>query len=168
MHCNLQVKQKVPLCTGLCSCSYFVYVTVPWLKSKFRGPSHLLVHNLGTFHLDFFSKEKECREFALKSTADLPVKIKHTPCFSPLGWMVVSSLYMSRLINLKIHNSSVWAFSCLQVCSFPAKWKYVCSSFFVEGKSKGIFWLHFSHWWVCQWQKHIKTVCMKKFYLVCK
>lgn len=130
MHCNLQIKQKVPLCTRLLSCPYFVCVTVPWLRPKFRGT----YTHVGTqaFHVNSFPKEKECRESALKSTSDLPVKIKHT-----LGLVVVWSLYMSRLINFKIQNASIWAFSCLQVSSFPAKWQYACSFFFfVEGQSK--------------------------------
>lgn len=127
MHCNLQIKQKVPLCTRLLSCPYFVCVTVSWLRPKFRGT----YTHVGTqaFHVNSFPKEKECRESALKSTGDLPVKIKHT-----LGWVVVWSLYMSRLINFKIHNTSIWTFSCLQVSSFPAKWQYACSFFFFFGR----------------------------------
>lgn len=117
------------------------------------------------FHVNSFSKEKECREIALKSTGDLPVKVKHTSTFYHWdGWLFGVCIWVGSLISK--HTTQVYEH--LVAFKFPALLPNdsVFALFFLwKGNQKGIFWLHFSHWWVCQWQKHIKTVHMNKSFI---
>lgn len=93
-----------------------------------------------------FFKEKECREIALKSTADLTVKIKHTRPLLLLGWMVVLSLYMNSSL---ISKYTTQVYEHLAAPKFPAflpNDSMFALLFLWKVNPKGIFWLHFSHW----------------------
>lgn len=69
------------------------------------------------FHVNSFSKEKECREIALKSTGDLPVKVKHTSTFYHWdGWLFGVCIWVGSLISK--HTTQVYEH--LVAFKFPA------------------------------------------------